>query len=213
MNRPTYKINPVRATCMSCEKDCGIHAYNDRCFSILSAYGNTQDPYMTDPNLQKMCLELVEKKRHETYGVGYCDHQQPYIPVTWGESPNYFVKLINQGVLPEKALEVANQMCIKNKPNIAEECMDFQKLLYNAIEEYSPPTKSGSPTPSGFPSPTASGSLSPSASCSQKYKSLTVANIVRNTETDESEKKERIVFLFFLAILVGAMVMVYVNKK
>lgn len=210
MNRPTYKINPVRATCMSCEKDCGIHAYNDRCFSILSAYGNTQDPYMTDPNLQKMCLELVEKKRHETYGVGYCDHQQPYVPVTWGESPNYFVKLINQGVLPEKALEVANQMCIKNKPNIAEECMDFQKLLYNALEEYSPPTKSGLNSGSG----SASGSLSASSSsCSQKYKSLTVANIVRNTETDESQKKERIVFLFFLAILVGAMVMVYVNKK
>jgi len=133
-----YKINPVKATCMKCDNEggCGIHSYNDTCFNICAAYTGTSDPYAVDEECAKACSNMIEQKRHEFYGVGYCDHQQPYRPVIWENSPPYFVNLLNKGLSPEKALAESKKLCEQRSSSIASDCIQRQTDYYNALENY-----------------------------------------------------------------------------
>jgi hypothetical protein len=191
MNTTKYKINPIMGIQKSCKGgEYGIHKYNDMCFSIISGYNNNSDPYMASPELQKICLDFIEEKRIQTYGVGHCDHQQPYPPLTLMESPNYFVRLLNQNVPVEQALKTAKEMCIRNKPNIKEECIEYQELLYNSLEEYAPKM-----IPATHSDPV-------SQACEKKYPPITVANIVKNVEDDTKEDKNDYRWLLFVLIVV-----------
>jgi hypothetical protein len=75
----------------------------------------------------------VEKRKHEVYGVGRCDHQAPYRPVIWDNIPFHVPKLVKSGKSPEEALQLAKEMC-KNVPNLYNECVDLAELHYNSIE-------------------------------------------------------------------------------
>jgi len=140
MAKPNYKINPVKATCMRCDADggCGIHSYNDTCFNICAAYSGTYDTYAVDSDCAKACSDMIEEKRHQFYGVGSCDHQQPYRPVIWDETPAYFVKLLNDGIAPKDALKESKKLCEMYSSNLASECIEKQVNLFNALESSSP---------------------------------------------------------------------------
>ena len=138
-----FKINPVQATCTRCDKSggCGIHEYNDICFSVCGAYSGVSDPYMVDKDCAKQCSDMIEEKRHEFYDAGTCDHQQPYKPVIWDENPAFFVSLLRQGVSPEEALVKSKQMCMIYKPNSKEDCINKQENLYFALDLSQTPEK------------------------------------------------------------------------
>lgn len=134
-----YKINPVKAACARCDKSgCGIHEYNDVCYTVCGGYSGSSDPYTVDYECANQCQKMIEEKRHQFYDAGYCDHQQPYRPVIWNESPAYFVKMLQNGMAPKEALEKSRRLCEKYKSNIASECIERQVDLYNAIESYIP---------------------------------------------------------------------------
>ena len=133
------KINPVKATCMKCGDDvkkCGIQELNNTCYSICAAYSGTYDPYNMDQECAKACKALVEKKKLSEFGVGTCDHQQPYLPVIWDQYPHFVPQLLRGGLNPDEALKKGKELCRKNVPNLAAECIEACVTDYNAIESY-----------------------------------------------------------------------------
>jgi hypothetical protein len=129
------KINPVKATCMKYgDKYDGIQGLNDTCFSICGAFSGTTNVYDMDPLCTKSCEDLIEKRKKEIYGVGSCDHQVPYKPVIWDQTPNYFPSLIKKGVEPSTALSVCKKLCNEKVPLLSEECQDKCQLHFNSVE-------------------------------------------------------------------------------
>ncbi len=190
-----YKINPVKATCMRCDMDggCGIHTYNDTCFNICAAYSGTSDPYAVDSDCAQSCKNMIEEKRHEFYGVGYCDHQQPYRPVIWESSPPYFVNLLQNGMDPKKALEISKKLCEEKSSSIASECIERQVDYYNALEKYQAESKQ-------IVSPIAQPRLA--------------KNIPKNMpkEDDEDKRKNPIFYILLFAFLV-AILLTFLRKS
>lgn len=132
----TYLVNPVKATCQKYANSStkGIQGYNDTCFGICAAFSGTSDTYAMDPQCSKACEDLIERKKHELYGVGSCDHQVPYRPVFWGQVPRYVPVLLNRGETPEDSLNKCLQLC--QTSNLKEECGEACVVDFNAIEEY-----------------------------------------------------------------------------
>lgn len=128
-----YLINPVRAACMKSSNSNanGIQGYNNTCFGVCAAFSGTYDTYAMDPQCTKACEEFIEKKRHEIYGVGSCDHQVPYRPVFWGQVPHYVPILLKKGETPDNALNVCKKLCGTNQ-----ECKDECYIDYTAIEQF-----------------------------------------------------------------------------
>lgn len=133
-----YKIDPVKATCKKYKDRAqgSIQGINDTCFGICSAYSGSQDNYNSDPSCAESCVELVEQRKRELYGVGSCDHQAPYRPVFWMQTPRYVPNLLRKGLKPEQALEECKRLCRVNVRNLDMECIDNCIIDYDAIEQY-----------------------------------------------------------------------------
>lgn len=129
-----YKLNPVKATCMKYDgKEHGIQGINDTCFGICAAFSGTNDVYDMDPECSKACVALVEKRKHELFGVGSCDHQVPYRPVAWGQVPRFVPNLLSKGTDVITAKNQCMRLC-ESVPNLKEECQDKCILDSNAVE-------------------------------------------------------------------------------
>ena len=130
-----YKINPVKAVCAKyAGRDHGIQGENDTCFGICAAFSGTEDTYAMDPKCTEACTNLIEKRKIEIFGVGSCDHQVPYRPVFWGQTPRYVPKFLREGATPE----MAKNMCLKaceSANMVVEECQENCIVDYNAIEQ------------------------------------------------------------------------------
>ena len=132
-----YKIDPVKATCKKYKDSVpGIQGINDTCFGICSAYSGSQNNYNSDPQCAQSCTELVEQRKMQIYGVGSCDHQAPYRPVFWMQTPRYVPQLLKKGLKPEEALSECKRLCRINVRNLDMECIDNCIVDYDAIEEY-----------------------------------------------------------------------------
>lgn len=133
-----YKIDPVKATCKRYKDSApgSIQGMNNTCFGICSAYSGSQDNYNNDPDCAQSCTELIEQKKRELYGVGSCDHQAPYRPVFWMQTPRYVPSLLRKGLKPEQALEECKRLCRVNVRNLDMECIDNCIIDYDAIEQY-----------------------------------------------------------------------------
>ena len=87
MNGGLYKINPVKAVTNLGYSKRDIIGPSDKCYSICAAFSSGDDAYRISPDCAKQCDQFVEKRKHEVYGVGRCDHQAPYRPVIWDNIP------------------------------------------------------------------------------------------------------------------------------
>lgn len=132
----SYLVNPVRATCMKYANSPtkGIQGYNDTCFGVCAAFSGTSDTYAMDPQCSKACEDLIERKKHELYGVGSCDHQVPYRPVFWGQVPHYVPVLLKRGETPENSLNKCLKLC--ETSNLSQECKDACVVDFNAVEKF-----------------------------------------------------------------------------
>lgn len=132
-----YKINPAKATCASMgdNTEMNIQEMNDTCFGICGAFSGTVDVYNMDPECSKSCTNLIEQRKKQLFGVGSCDHQVPYRPVLWDETPRFVPKLLRDGFSPEHALSKCMQLCHSNYDSVA--CKEKCKLDYSAIETQS----------------------------------------------------------------------------
>lgn len=141
-----YKINPVKATCMKYKGKCELADINDTCYSICAAYGNSNNVYEMNEECAKTCAKFIEQKKIDLYGVGSCDHQAPYRPVIWGQTPRYFPKLIEK-MSPIPALHECKKRC--ESTSLPNQCKDNCELDYNALEnfaDYERPNYNPSPT-------------------------------------------------------------------
>lgn len=133
----SFRLNPVKATCMKYgdrPTQYGIQGINDTCFGICAAFSGTNDIYDMDPVCSKACTDLVEKRKHELFGVGSCDHQVPYRPVAWQQVPRYVPLLMKRGAPKEEAKQICLKMC-QGVPNLVKECEDHCILDSNAVDE------------------------------------------------------------------------------
>jgi len=130
-----YKVNPANALCKL--QDQGIQELNDTCFGICASFSESDSAYSIDPNCAKICENVIEKKKHELFGVGSCDHQVPYRPVIWNQYGRYFPKLLNRGMNPDEALTKCKKMCGVHSPDVALECQDKCILDYDSVEGWS----------------------------------------------------------------------------
>jgi hypothetical protein len=191
-----FNLNPVKGACSKCDKNplAGIHAYNNACFDICASFSGTFDPYMGDPVCQRTCDEFINRKKEEMFGVGYCDHQQPYRPVLWNDVPAYFVKELKNGKNPEEALKYSIMLCKEFSPNKFSECEEKQKMLYNSVEKYEVP-------PIDF-----------SYSVSAEKPVEPMENIQSTPQTKEEEDLALWLFLFFCLLAIGG-IFLYNRKK
>jgi len=114
-----------------------LNAVNSDCYEICAAFTDAPTAYDSDTACQAACKGLIDKKRRELYGVGECDHQQPYLPLIWNQTPNYFPKLLKTGLDPVSALKQCNRYC-ETVPNLVEECQAKCQLHFDAVEEKFP---------------------------------------------------------------------------
>jgi hypothetical protein len=129
------KINPVKATLESCGgiENCGIQEMNETCYGICGAFTGTNDQYNLLPGCGEACAELIDQKRLRMYGVGHCDHEAPYPPVLWQETPRWVATLTREGkATPKEALKYCLAKC-EGVPNLYHECRNNCKLDYSAI--------------------------------------------------------------------------------
>lgn len=130
-------INPVKATCIKYkDREKSIQGMNDTCFGICAAFSGTFDTYAMDPKCTQSCVDLIEAKRHELFGVGSCDHQTPYRPVAWGQVPRFVPNLVKNGMNPDEAKNVCYNLCSQKVPNLVRECQETCDLDRNAIESF-----------------------------------------------------------------------------
>jgi hypothetical protein len=132
-----YKVNPVKATCQNLGYGDGIQTVNDTCFGVCAAFSKTLDTYEMDPQCVKSCEKLVEEKRIQTYGVGSCDHQAPYRPVFWGQTPHFMPTLLDKGMDLVSAKKKCYSMCAK-VPELMNECLLNCKIDSDAVEIQNP---------------------------------------------------------------------------
>ena len=129
-----YKVNPVKATCIKYKNEPNsIQGMNDTCFGICAAFSNTNDVYNMDPDCSKSCLQLIEDKKKQIYGVDSCDHQSPYLPVIWQQVPRFMPILLNTGMQKEQAFKTCLQKC--NYSSLSNQCMEDCKLDYDAVSD------------------------------------------------------------------------------
>lgn len=143
-----YKINPVKATYFKHRDDMGIQGMNDTCFNVCAVYSGTTNTFDMDPNCTKACTDMVEQRRYELFGVGSCDHQAPYHPVVWNQTPRYVPELLRSGLKPVEAKETCLRLCQEKVPNLTAQCQENCLVDFSAIEEFkmveNRPTKSTS---------------------------------------------------------------------
>jgi hypothetical protein len=141
MNAKKFKINPVKATCWKYkDRDHGIQGINDTCYGVCASFSKSGDAYNIDERCGQMCKDLVEKRKIEIFGVGSCDHQVPYLPVIWDQTPRYFPDALENSNNPEIALMKCKKMC--EKTNLVNQCQEECEVDYHAIETYSSPISS-----------------------------------------------------------------------
>jgi hypothetical protein len=129
-----WKIDPVRAVCKKYQgKDHGIQALNNDCYNICTNFSFTNDPYEADPQCLKSCKDFIEKRKVEIFGVGSCDHQQPYLPVNWQNVSSYIPSLLKKGLKPRDTLGACFDLCDKHNSHLNIECKDKCQLEYDAI--------------------------------------------------------------------------------
>jgi len=135
-----YIINPVKATCMKYSgRDHGIQGLNDTCFNVCASYSETYDTYNMDPSCVKACEDFIEKRKREIFGVGSCDHQVPYRPVAWQETPRYFPKLLRKGLNPDQARSACKNLCKQKTGSLSAQCEEDCDTDANAIELFEKP--------------------------------------------------------------------------
>lgn len=136
-----HKINPLRAVAIKYKNTDypveDLNSVNSDCYSICGAFSETDNVYDVDPHCAKMCKSLIDVKRRELYGVGECDHQQPYKPLIFGDYPFFFPKFLKQGYSPEESLEKCKSSC-SAVPNLQIDCEATCKLHYDAVEPNTP---------------------------------------------------------------------------
>jgi len=143
----SFRLNPVKAVCnMKKWGKNDINGINDACYGICAAFSSGDDAYNIQPECAQACKDFLERRKHEIYGVGSCDHQAPYRPVIWDNIPRFVPNLIKKGKNPKEALEIGKKMC-ENVPNLYNECVDLCNLDYSAIESYTPVESKASPPP------------------------------------------------------------------
>lgn len=95
-----------------------------------------------DPQCTNACVNLVEKRKREIFGVGSCDHQVPYRPVVWDQIPHFVPQLLRQGVTPEMAKTQCMRLCAEKVPMLVDECKEQCIVEYNAVEPMTMPSVS-----------------------------------------------------------------------
>lgn len=135
-----YNINPVKATCMKYSgRDHGIQGLNDTCFNVCASYSETYDTYNMDPACVKACEDFIEQRKREIFGVGSCDHQVPYRPVAWQETPRYFPKLLKKGLNPDQARSTCKNLCKQKTGLLSPQCEEDCDTDANALEFFEEP--------------------------------------------------------------------------
>jgi hypothetical protein len=133
--KSNYKIDPVKATQLKMESDASgtsLQELSDTCYGIVAAFEGSNSSQIIDRTLAQQCDNYIEQNKLLMLNVGSCDHQAPYRPVVWNQVPPFVPMLMNKGATPERALAEAEALCQQN-PLIAEECMEKNRLYYNAI--------------------------------------------------------------------------------
>jgi len=140
-----YIINPVKATLMKYSgKDYGIQGLNDTCFGICSSFNGTYD---IDPLCSQSCTDFIEQNKINIFGVGSCDHQVPYRPVYWKQTPRFIPSLLQKGLNLEQSRKTCKNMCNNAVPLLAAECQENCDVDANAVEEYKTPKKVSKSSP------------------------------------------------------------------
>lgn len=141
-----YNINPIRAIKLKYKNSEfpteDLNSVNTDCYDICSAFSGTINPYEADSECTAKCKSLIDKKRRELYGVGACDHQQPYLPLIWNQTPNYFPGLMKATMDPERSLRDCQQLCNNVAPTFKAGCLDKCQLQYDSIEKCDVPSQS-----------------------------------------------------------------------
>lgn len=131
-------INPIRAIELKYRNTEypteDLNSVNTDCYGICSAFSGTNDPYSADPECNAKCKALIDQKRRDLYGVGECDHQQPYLPLIWDQTPNYFPKLL-RSMDPERALAKCREYCESVAPTFKADCLGKCQLQYDSLEK------------------------------------------------------------------------------
>jgi hypothetical protein len=134
INPVSNLINPVKATCKKYnETPDAIQGMNDTCFGICAAYSGTNDVYNMDPQCSKLCTDFIENKKKEIFGVGSCDHQVPYRPVIWEQTPRFFPQLI-KNYPKEESLKLCISKC--DRTTYPSQCKEDCITDSDAIEEF-----------------------------------------------------------------------------
>lgn len=128
-----YKINPVKATCAKYKDKCDLPSINDTCYGICAAFGKSNNVWEMNEECAASCKEFIEQKKIDLYGVGSCDHQAPYRPVIWDQTPRFFPRLLDR-YDPETALQLCAKSC--ENTNLPNQCKDYCALDYSAVESY-----------------------------------------------------------------------------
>lgn len=126
-----YEIDPAKATMKKFDgKYDQVHAINDTCFGICTAYGKTFNVSDLNNKCTQSCENLMQTVRQKKFGVGKCDHQGPDNPVIWdNQTPHFFPSLLVQGMSPKNALE----KCYDKARHISQECLDNCETDYYAL--------------------------------------------------------------------------------
>ena len=126
------EINPVKAT-LEHNPNAGIQELNNTCYGVCTSFAQSGNVWSISPKCANQCNNLVEAKKKEIYGVGYCDHQAPYRPLELEEIPRYFPSLLYSGLSKEQALNQCKQQCSTLRDDKSDECIDKCSIDFNAI--------------------------------------------------------------------------------
>lgn len=140
----SYNINPLKAIEIKYRNSEypteDLNSVNTDCYGICSAFSGTTNPYDADPECNAKCKALIDQKRRDLYGVGECDHQQPYLPLIWDQTPNYFPKLMKSTMDPELSLAKCREYCESVSPTFKADCLGKCQLQYDSLEKCEGPT-------------------------------------------------------------------------
>lgn len=140
----SYNINPLKAIEIKYANSEypteDLNSVNTDCYGICSAFSGTNNPYDADPECNAKCKALIDQKRKDLYGVGECDHQQPYLPLIWDQTPNYFPKLMKSTMDPELSLAKCREYCESVAPTFKADCLGKCQLQYDSLEKCEDPT-------------------------------------------------------------------------
>lgn len=142
----SYNINPLKAIDLKYANSEypteDLNSVNTDCYGICSAFSGTTNPYEADPECNAKCKSLIDQKRKDLYGVGECDHQQPYLPLIWDQTPNYFPKLMKRTMDPALSLSKCRDFCESVSPTFKADCVGKCQLQYDSLEKCEQPESS-----------------------------------------------------------------------